>query len=155
MLVVRTAPYTAAESALPGFDAVLYYGLTAPAGVPRPIVDRLNKELRTMLAADDFKNRLISVGDDPATSTPEQFAENIKREEGKMGRAGHEARFEDRVARHCEWSQQQRSRKLCGEVVAATFGCNTFSGSPLAPACSGEANPDQLGRGFFCNFVGL
>jgi tripartite-type tricarboxylate transporter receptor subunit TctC len=74
---------TAAESGLPGFDAVLYYGLTAPAGVPRPIVDRLNKELRTMLAADDFKNRLISVGDDPAPSTPEQYAENIKSEEGK------------------------------------------------------------------------
>jgi hypothetical protein len=40
-------------------------------------------EDRTMLAADDFKNRLISVGDDPAPSTPEQYAENIKREEGK------------------------------------------------------------------------
>jgi len=74
---------TAAESGLPGFDAVQYYGLTAPAGVPRPIVDRLNKELRTMLAADDFKKRLISVGDDPAPCTPEQYAENIKREEGK------------------------------------------------------------------------
>ena len=74
---------TAAEAGLPGFDAVLYYGLTAPAGVSRPIVDRLNKELRTMLAADDFKNRLISVGDDPAPSTPEQYAENIKREEAK------------------------------------------------------------------------
>ena len=74
---------TAAESGLPGFDAVQYYGLTAPAGVPRPIVDRLNKELRTMLAADDFKKRLITVGDDPAPCTPEQYAENIKREEGK------------------------------------------------------------------------
>ena len=74
---------TAAESDLPGFDAVQYYGLTAPAGVPRAIVDRLNKELRTMLAADDFKKRLISVGDDPAPCTPEQYAENIKREEGK------------------------------------------------------------------------
>ncbi len=74
---------TAAESGLPGFDAVLYYGLTAPAGVPRPIIDRLNKELRAMLAAEDFKKHLISVGDDPAPSTPEQYAENIKREEGK------------------------------------------------------------------------
>ena len=74
---------TAAESGLPGFDAVQYYGLTAPAGVPRAIVDRLNKELRTMLAADDFKKRLITVGDDPAPCTPEQYAENIKREEGK------------------------------------------------------------------------
>jgi tripartite-type tricarboxylate transporter receptor subunit TctC len=74
---------TAAESGLPGFDAVLYYGLTAPAGVPRPIIDRLNKELRTMLTADDFRKHLISVGDDPAPSTPEQYADNIKREEGK------------------------------------------------------------------------
>ena len=74
---------TAAESDLPGFDAVQYYGLTAPAGVPRAIVDRLNKELRTMLAADDFKKRLITVGDDPAPCTPEQYAENIEREEGK------------------------------------------------------------------------
>ena len=74
---------TAAESGLPGFDAVQYYGLAAPAGVPRPIVDRLNNELRTMLAADDFKERLISAGDDPAQSTPEQYAEHIKREEGK------------------------------------------------------------------------
>ncbi len=74
---------TAAELGLPGFDAVLYYGLTAPAGVPGPIIDRLNKELRTMLADEDFKKHLISVGDDPAPSTPEQYAENIKREEGK------------------------------------------------------------------------
>jgi tripartite-type tricarboxylate transporter receptor subunit TctC len=74
---------TSAESGLPAFQAVQYYGLTAPAGVPRPIVDRLNKELRTMLAADDFKKLLIQAGDDPAPSTPEEYAANIKREEGK------------------------------------------------------------------------
>ena len=74
---------TAAESGLPGFEAVQYYGLTAPAGVPRPIVDRLNKELRTMLADDAFKKLLIDAGDDPEPSTPEAYAENIKREEGK------------------------------------------------------------------------
>ncbi len=74
---------TAAESGLPGFEAVQYYGLIAPAGVPRPIVERLNKELRTMLVADDFKKKLITYGDDPAPSTPEEYAENIKREEGK------------------------------------------------------------------------
>jgi tripartite-type tricarboxylate transporter receptor subunit TctC len=74
---------TAAESGLPGFDAVIYYGLTAPADVPRPIIDRLNKELRTMLADEAFKKHLISVGDDPAPTTPEQYADNIKREEAK------------------------------------------------------------------------
>ncbi len=74
---------TAAESGLPGFDAVLYYGLVAPAGVPRPIVDRLNKDLRTALASEAFKKRLVEAGDDPAPSTPEAYTANIKREEGK------------------------------------------------------------------------
>ena len=76
---------TAAESGLPGFEAVQYYGLIAPAGVPRAIVERLNKELRTMLAADDFKKRLATYGDDAAPSSPEEYAANIKREEGKWG----------------------------------------------------------------------
>jgi tripartite-type tricarboxylate transporter receptor subunit TctC len=74
---------TAAESGLPGFAAVQYYGLTAPAGVPRPIIDRLNRQLRAMLAADALKSRLIGAGDDPTPSTPEEYAANIRREEGK------------------------------------------------------------------------
>jgi tripartite-type tricarboxylate transporter receptor subunit TctC len=74
---------TAVESGLPGFTAVQYYGLAAPAGVPRPIIARLNAALRTMLAADDFKKRLIGYGDDPAPSTPEEYAANIAREEAK------------------------------------------------------------------------
>jgi tripartite-type tricarboxylate transporter receptor subunit TctC len=44
---------TAAESGLPGFEAVQYYGLLAPAGIPRPIVERLNKELRSMIESED------------------------------------------------------------------------------------------------------
>jgi tripartite-type tricarboxylate transporter receptor subunit TctC len=74
---------TAAESGLPGFEAVQYYGLAAPAGTPRPIVDRINKELRTILTSDEMKKRLIADGSDPAPSTPEQYGDNIKREEGK------------------------------------------------------------------------
>jgi tripartite-type tricarboxylate transporter receptor subunit TctC len=74
---------TAAESGLPGFEAVQYYGLIAPANVPPPIVDRLNKDLRAILANDAFKKRLIEAGDDPTPSTPEEYGENIKREEGK------------------------------------------------------------------------
>ena len=74
---------TAAESGLPGFEAVQYYGLTAPAGVPRPIVERLNRELRAILTSDDMKKRLVADGSDPAPSTPEEYAANIQREEGK------------------------------------------------------------------------
>lgn len=74
---------TAAEAGLPGFEAVQYYGLAAPAGTPRPIVERLNKELRGILATDDMKKRLIADGSDPAPSTPEDYAANIRREESK------------------------------------------------------------------------
>jgi tripartite-type tricarboxylate transporter receptor subunit TctC len=74
---------TAAESGLPGFEAVQYYGLAAPAGTPRPIVERLNKELRAILASDEMKKRLIDDGADPTPSTPEEYAANIAREEGK------------------------------------------------------------------------
>ena len=73
---------TTAESGVP-LDIVQYYGLAAPAGTPRPIIDRLNKELRAVLAADDIKERLIADGGGSAPSTPEEYAENIKREEGK------------------------------------------------------------------------
>ena len=73
---------TTAESGVP-LDIVQYYGLAAPTGTPRPIIDRLNKELRAVLAADDIKERLIADGGGPAPSTPEEYAENIKREEGK------------------------------------------------------------------------
>jgi tripartite-type tricarboxylate transporter receptor subunit TctC len=74
---------TAAESGLPGFEAVQYYGLAAPAGTPSPIVERLNKELRAILASDEMKKRLIDDGADPTLSTPEEYAANIAREEGK------------------------------------------------------------------------
>jgi tripartite-type tricarboxylate transporter receptor subunit TctC len=74
---------TIAESGLPGFDVVQYYGLAAPAGTPRPIIDRLNKELRAIVASDDVKKRIIADGGGPASSTPEEYAVNIEREEGK------------------------------------------------------------------------
>jgi tripartite-type tricarboxylate transporter receptor subunit TctC len=74
---------TASESGLPGYEAVNYYGVTAPAGVPRPTIDRLNKELHSMLADEAFKKRLIEAGDDPMPSSPEQYQENIRLEEGK------------------------------------------------------------------------
>ena len=74
---------TAAEAGLPGLDVVLYYGLLAPAGTPRPIVERLNKELRAIVTSNDFKTRMIADGGGPVDSTPEEYAANIAREEGK------------------------------------------------------------------------
>jgi tripartite-type tricarboxylate transporter receptor subunit TctC len=77
---------TVAESVLPGFDASLYYGLIAPAGTPRPIVDRLNKELRAALASDDVRKRLQQDGTEPTPGTPEDYAAFIDQDETKWSR---------------------------------------------------------------------
>jgi tripartite-type tricarboxylate transporter receptor subunit TctC len=72
---------TVAESGLPGFEAVLHYGIIAPAGTPRPIVDKLNAALRGALASDEVKNRLAVEGSEPMPTTPEEYAADIDREE--------------------------------------------------------------------------
>jgi tripartite-type tricarboxylate transporter receptor subunit TctC len=74
---------TVSESGLPGFDAVLSYGLVAPAGTPRAIVERLNKELRAALATEEVRKRLIQEGAEPMPTTPEEHAAVIDREETK------------------------------------------------------------------------
>jgi tripartite-type tricarboxylate transporter receptor subunit TctC len=74
---------TLAESGLPGFDATLTYGLLAPAGTPRTIIERLNKELRAALAMDEVRKRIIFEGGEPELTTPEQHAAVIEREYAK------------------------------------------------------------------------
>jgi tripartite-type tricarboxylate transporter receptor subunit TctC len=77
---------TADESGLPGFESVLHYGLLAPAGTPRPIIERLNKELRALVNSDEVKKRIHAEGGDPLSSTPEEYADDIDREETKWAR---------------------------------------------------------------------
>ena len=60
---------------------MLRYGLVAPAGTPRPIIERLNKELRVALATDDVRKRLATEGAESLPSTPEEYAADIDREE--------------------------------------------------------------------------
>jgi tripartite-type tricarboxylate transporter receptor subunit TctC len=72
---------TVAESGMPGFDAVLRYGLVAPAGTPRPIIERLNTALRAALESKEVSNRLAIEGAEPLPSTPEEYAIDIDREE--------------------------------------------------------------------------
>lgn len=70
-----------AEAGLPGFDAVLSYGIVAPAGVPPEIVRRLNTELRVALATNQVRTRLLQEGAEPSPTTPEAYGEIIDREE--------------------------------------------------------------------------
>jgi tripartite-type tricarboxylate transporter receptor subunit TctC len=76
---------TAGESGLPGFESVLHYGLLAPAGTPRPIIERLNKALRALVATPEVQARIHSEGGDEFTSSPDEYAADIDREETKWG----------------------------------------------------------------------
>jgi tripartite-type tricarboxylate transporter receptor subunit TctC len=74
---------TFAESGMPGFESVLHYGLLAPAGTPRPIIDRLNAELRKLAGNDEVRKRIAAEGGDPMTSSPDEYAADIDQEETK------------------------------------------------------------------------
>jgi tripartite-type tricarboxylate transporter receptor subunit TctC len=74
---------TVAEAGLPGYESVLHYGIVAPAGTPRPIIDKLSAALRDALAAPDTKERMATDGTEPLPSTPDEYAADIDREETK------------------------------------------------------------------------
>jgi tripartite-type tricarboxylate transporter receptor subunit TctC len=74
---------TAIESGLPGFEAAVRYGMLTPVGTPRPIVDRLNRELRLMTSEGDTRKAIIAQGSEPLASTPEEYAADIARERAK------------------------------------------------------------------------
>jgi tripartite-type tricarboxylate transporter receptor subunit TctC len=73
------------ESGMPGFEAVLHYGLLAPAGTPKDIVDKLSAELRKLVDTEDVQKRIHFEGGDPLTSTPAEYATDIDKEEKKWG----------------------------------------------------------------------
>ncbi len=76
---------TLAEAGLPGFEVALRYGLAAPAGTPRPVIERLNKELNAALASEEVQKRLESEGAEALPGSPEAYAGDIDREEKKWG----------------------------------------------------------------------
>jgi tripartite-type tricarboxylate transporter receptor subunit TctC len=77
---------TIAETALPGFEAVLRYGFVAPPGTPPAIIARLNAALNTALANPDVRARLAVDGAEPLPSTPEEYAADIDREESQWSK---------------------------------------------------------------------
>jgi tripartite-type tricarboxylate transporter receptor subunit TctC len=76
---------TIAEQGVPGFDATQWYGLVAPAGTPRAIVDRINAESAKILQGAKLRPRLEGEGADPAPGTPEQFRDLIVAERQRWG----------------------------------------------------------------------
>jgi tripartite-type tricarboxylate transporter receptor subunit TctC len=76
---------TLAESGVLGYAAVIHYGMVAPAGTNRAIVNRLNAELRAALASEEVRARIAEDGGNALAGTPEQQAADIDQEETKWG----------------------------------------------------------------------
>jgi tripartite-type tricarboxylate transporter receptor subunit TctC len=83
-----TAPEipTVAETGVPGFDAVGWFGVVAPAGTPAPVIARLNAEIVEGMKVQEIRERLLAGGAEPATSTPEEFGAFVRAETAKWAR---------------------------------------------------------------------
>jgi tripartite-type tricarboxylate transporter receptor subunit TctC len=77
---------TISEAGLPGFESTHAVGVLAPAGTPRPIVDKLQQEIARILSMPEIRERLLVVGLEPALTKPDQFAEYIRTDMAKWAR---------------------------------------------------------------------
>ena len=68
------------EQGFPGFEMPVWGGAYLPAGTPRPIVERLSREIVEVLRTPEVAERLIAMGQLPIGNTPEEFAENYRRD---------------------------------------------------------------------------
>jgi tripartite-type tricarboxylate transporter receptor subunit TctC len=74
---------TAAEAGLPGFEVTTWYGVLAPAGTPRAIIERINTELIRVMNAPDLQPRLADLATEPRSGTPEEFGAYLREEMSK------------------------------------------------------------------------
>jgi len=77
---------TFTQAGLPGFDVGLWFGLLAPGGTPKAIVDRMNSEVGKILAMADFREKVAAQGLEVFVSSPEQYGDLLKSEYEKFGR---------------------------------------------------------------------
>jgi len=76
---------TVAESGLPGFEVVGWFGIFAPAATPKPIIARLNKEINAVLRTPETQKRFASEGLIPGSGTPEELGNFLRAEVAKWG----------------------------------------------------------------------
>lgn len=76
---------TVAEAGMKDFEVTTWYGVLAPAGTSRPVVQRMNAELAKIMHSPELREKLAGSGTEPRTSTPEEFAAYIKSEIAKWG----------------------------------------------------------------------
>ncbi len=74
---------TIAEAAIPGFDHLGWHGIVAPTGTPKETVAYLNRELVKVLSSREVRERIMGLGYDPTTTTVDEFADIIKRDQAR------------------------------------------------------------------------
>jgi len=85
---------TIAESGLPGYEAVTWFGLFAPAGTPREVVNKVNADVQKVLADPDFREKFLApTYFEPVIGSPAQFADYVKREADKWSKVIRQARI--------------------------------------------------------------
>jgi tripartite-type tricarboxylate transporter receptor subunit TctC len=77
---------TVAESGVPGYEAVGWFGLLVPAATPAPIVARLSADANRVLRDDDVVQRMLALGAEPSADTPAQFAAFIREDQAKWSK---------------------------------------------------------------------
>jgi tripartite-type tricarboxylate transporter receptor subunit TctC len=82
---------TVAESGLPGYEAVGWFGLLAPAATPKATVAKLSVDANRVLAMRDVREKMLGLGAEPAGNTPEEFASFIRGDQAKWSRLMKEA----------------------------------------------------------------
>ena len=82
---------TVAESGLPGYEAVGWFGLLAPAATPKGTVARASADVNRVLAMSDVREKMLGLGADPAGNTPEEFARFIREDQAKWSKLMKEA----------------------------------------------------------------
>lgn len=74
---------TIAESGVSGYHSDVWFGVIAPAGTPKPVIDKLHAEIVRIVRTPEFQKNLAAQGAEPVGNTPEQFSKLIKDEEAK------------------------------------------------------------------------
>jgi len=69
---------TIAESGLPGYEVIAWYNLFAPAGTPRPVINKINAEINRILQQPDVRERLLTLGVIPLSGTPEALGDYLQ-----------------------------------------------------------------------------
>jgi len=82
---------TVAESGLPGYEAVGWFGLLAPAATPKGTVAKLSADANRVLAEREVREKMLGLGADPAGNTPEEFARFIRGDQAKWSKLMKEA----------------------------------------------------------------